>query len=63
MEYKYHCVPFKPNEIKSMRKELERIEMLKGRPNRVTVINADDITNLKIALETSKSLEEFIERV
>ncbi len=34
-----------------------------GRPVRDTVINGDDLVNLKIALETSSSLEEFLEKV
>ena len=33
------------------------------RPVRDTVICEDDILNLKIALETSKTLEEFLDRV
>lgn len=31
-----------------------------GKPQRETVINHDDQINLKIAMETSKSLEEFL---
>ena len=31
-----------------------------GRPNRNEVINNDDITNLKITLETCKSFEDFL---
>lgn len=54
---------FKPAEITEMRKELERIEMLKGRPARQTVINGDDITNLQIAFATATSLEDFISRI
>ncbi len=34
-----------------------------GRPNRTKIIGNDDITNLKIALNTSKSIEEFIQKV
>ena len=36
---------------------------LTGRPDRLTIINADDIINLKIALGTYESLEEFLEVV
>lgn len=39
------------------------IEFLGGRPERETVINDEDITNLKIALETSKTLEQFLSLV
>jgi len=34
-----------------------------GRPVRDTVIGKDDQLNLKIALETAKSFEEFLELV
>jgi len=34
-----------------------------GRPERETVIGHDDELNLKIALETSKDLEEFLSLV
>jgi hypothetical protein len=54
---------FKPVEITARRAELERIELLKGCPDRQTVIGDDDILNLKIALETSKDVLEFIEKV
>lgn len=37
-----------------------RIEFLGGRPNRNIVINNDDITNLIIALNSSKSIDHFI---
>ncbi len=36
---------------------------LSERPKRKTVIGADDIMNLRIALETSRSLEEFLAKV
>lgn len=47
-------------------KELARhkrfhIPLFDGRPNRETVINQDDIINLKIALNTL-SFKEFLER-
>jgi hypothetical protein len=32
-------------------------------PKRVTVISADDITNLRIALGSSQSVEEFLKKV
>ena len=38
-------------------------KVLRKPPNRDTVINNDDILNLKIALETSKTFEEFLRRV
>lgn len=37
------------------------IPMFRGRPNRDTVISADDICNLKIALELNKNSQEFID--
>jgi hypothetical protein len=36
------------------------IPFLGGRPERLTVIRADDIVNLKINLNTTESVEEFI---
>ena len=38
-------------------------KVLRKPPNRDTVINNDDTLNLKIALETSKTFEEFLRRV
>ncbi|MFP4417135.1 MAG: hypothetical protein ACOC4C_04520 [Fibrobacterota bacterium] len=42
---------------KSRRKQ---IPFLKGRPKRNTTIGDDDLTNLRIALNTAKTLDEFI---
>jgi len=36
------------------------IPFLGGRPERLTVIRADDIVNLKIILNTTESVEEFL---
>lgn len=36
---------------------------IEGRPERDTVINDDDILNLRIALEASASLDDFLSRV
>lgn len=36
---------------------------LSRRPNRETVIGREDILNLRIALETSRTWEEFFSRV
>jgi hypothetical protein len=36
------------------------IPFLGGRPERLTVIRMDDIVNLKINLNTTESVEEFI---
>ncbi|MGA2507662.1 MAG: hypothetical protein ABSF80_09320 [Chitinispirillaceae bacterium] len=38
------------------------IPFLGGRPARITIISLDDIVNLKINLNTSKSVEEFIKK-
>lgn len=43
-----------------MRNKEVMIEMFTGRPVRDLVINEEDVMNLQIALETSKSLEEFL---
>jgi len=37
--------------------------LLSRRPERNLIINDDDVLNLKIALESSKSLENFLELV
>lgn len=47
---------------------LEKLDKYLGlvddiKETRTEFINNDDITNLKIALETSESLEQFLERV
>ncbi len=39
------------------------IPFLEGRPNRDGIINNEDIINLKIALNVSKSLQEFLSLV
>jgi len=49
---------FKPEEITA-----RRIELLKGRPNRQTVIGSEDVCNLLIALHKTESVEQFLERI
>jgi len=39
------------------------IPYLGGRPNRVTVISNEDVSNLRIALNTTVSMEDFLARV
>jgi hypothetical protein len=39
------------------------IPLFEGRPKRETVICGDDLLNLKIALNSSVSFEEFLSRV
>ena len=60
---KYLGRSFKPAEITARREELESATLLSGRPARQTVIGADDITNLRIAIETSSSIDDFIRKV
>jgi hypothetical protein len=60
---KYYGSCFKPAEVTVRRQELERIELLKGRPDRQTVIGDDDILNLRITLGTSKDVLDVIEKV
>ena len=43
-------------------KRSARITFLEGRPVRKHAINNEDLVNLKIALETCKTLEEFLQR-
>jgi hypothetical protein len=40
-----------------------KISLLNGRPRRDLPINSDDIVNLRIALQTETSLEEFLKHV
>ena len=40
-----------------------RIPAFRGRPKRKNVICSDDVINLKIALNASMSLEEFLDSV
>ncbi len=37
------------------------IPFLGGRPDRITIISQDELTNLKINLNVSKSVDEFIQ--
>lgn len=46
---------------KAMHEEYKKL--LHGRPKREKEINREDVINLKIALNSSKSLEEFLEQV
>ena len=39
------------------------IPFLGGRPKRTTVISVDDILNLRILLNTTKSVEEFLKKI
>ena len=41
----------------------KRIELFHGRPLRKRVITKEDITDLKIALNCSEDLEDFLEQV
>ena len=53
-----------PKELKQILHELEITEGANERlPDRQAVINEDDILNLKIALGTSKSIDEFIKLI
>ena len=60
---KYYGSCFKPAEITARREELERIELLSGRPYRQTVIGSDDICNLLIALHKTEDVNQFLERI
>jgi hypothetical protein len=41
----------------------EKIQLFSGRPKRDLIINNDDLFNLKIILETSKTFEDFIKQL
>jgi hypothetical protein len=46
--------------LKNHKKPIKRIALFEGRPKRETMINNEDIINLKIAIETSKNFEDFL---
>ena len=54
---------FTPHELKDRIADVQHLKLGEGRPHRDTCIGADDILNLRIALNTSTSIEEFIGRV
>jgi hypothetical protein len=52
-----------PQNARIKRRETSRIQPEHNRPDRDTRINEDDILNLRIALESSKSFEEFLNNI
>lgn len=64
METQYEQSEVKMKNTNSENEVIKNVSVVfTGRPVRDTVINGDDLVNLKIALETSSSLEEFLEKV
>lgn len=57
-----HVVDKRSVKLENVARE-DYIPFMGGKPDRNTVIDNEDLTNLVIALNTSKSLEEFIETV
>ena len=55
--------PFTPKELIEAILEQEKIKMFEGKPKRDSSINYDDIINLRIALNTSSSIEDFNKKV
>jgi len=55
----------KDNSINSLNQKYDhsKLNFLSKRPNRDIAINDEDIMNLKIAIETSKTLEQFLDAV
>lgn len=59
----------RPHVTDSRRIKLEKIKnpdyipFLEGRPHREKVIRMEDVLNLRIALNTSKSIEEFLKQL
>lgn len=49
-----------PLRLKQKKSEKDFIPFLGGRPDRMTIISMDDITDLVIALNLTKSIEEFL---
>lgn len=52
-----------PKQLKEDRERLAHIELLKGRPDRQTVIGKDDCIDLAIALHKCEDVSQFIERM
>jgi hypothetical protein len=48
------------NQKIEIKERFKTIPFKKGRPERNTIIGADDIMNLRIALNTATSFEEFL---
>jgi hypothetical protein len=57
-----HVVDKRSVKLESVARE-DYIPFMGGKPDRNTVIDTEDVTNLIISLNTSKSLEEFVETV
>lgn len=51
------------DQISKSIQELHRLRLGLGKPKRDDVISKDDITNLKIALNTSESINQLCERI
>lgn len=58
-----HERPFIPKSYSTFSPTVNRWRLLSPRPKRETIINNDDIINLKIALHTSCTIEKFITKV
>ena len=59
---KRHVVDHRRIKLENIQKK-DYISFLEGRPKRIKVISNDDIANLSIALNTCKTLEEFLKQV
>ena len=55
--------PWTPRELAEWKAGVMQKELLSNRPDRQTVISPDDCLNVRIALETSKDINDFIERM
>lgn len=59
-EERYFGRPFTSRGWEERSSTVERASLEADRPVRNTVINADDIMNLKIALGIARSIDEFV---
>ncbi len=62
-EERYFGNPFTNRLWEGRRTSVERAYLEMGRPQRQTIINEDDITNLKIALGIARSVDEFVRMI
>ena len=59
---KRHVADHRRIKLEKIQKK-DYIPFLEGRPKRKKVINNDDIANLSIVLNTSKTLEELLKQI
>lgn len=59
----FHDPQWKKKAIMTREIPEKHIPMFEGRPERDTAINSDDCINVRIALETTDNVKEFLEMI